>query len=158
MEIRIIRNNYESAAGYTGGSLRIDECGYFCDTLEPENRGLHQDMPLPMIKARKVYGKTAIPAGRYRIKLKVSPSFKDKYYARPYEGRMPYITDIPGFDSVLIHPGNYPSDTKACPLVGMRHSGIHGQLFDSVIAFQDLMDFYIWPAYQRKEEIWMTIE
>lgn len=157
MEMRLTRNSYESAAGYTLGRLALDECGFLCWILEPENRGLYQDMPLSQIKARKVAGKTAIPAGRYKIQVQVSPSFKDRYYAKPYEGKFPYLQNVPGFDNVLIHPGNTPADTKACLLPGMLHQGIRGRVFDSVLAFQDLMDFYIWPAYKRKEEIWITI-
>lgn len=158
MEIRLKRNSYESAAGYSLGRLLLDEGGFFCWILEPENRGLHQDMPLTQIKARKVAGKTAIPAGRYKIQVKVSPSFKGKYYAQKYGGKFPYLTNVPGFDAIMIHPGNLPADTRGCLLPGMLYQGIRGRVFDSVTTFQDLMDFYIWPAYQRKEEIWITIE
>lgn len=158
MEIRLNRNSYESAAGYTLGRLFVDEGGFLCWVLEPENRGLHQDMPLSQIKAKKVKGKTAIPAGRYRINLIKSPSFGEKYYAKPYGGKMPYLQDVPGFDGVMIHPGNKPADTAGCLLPGMRQQGVKGYVFDSVLAWQDLMQFYIWPAYQREEAIWITIE
>ena len=156
--MRIVRNQYESAAGYTHGRLYLDECGFFCWTLEDEDRGLHQEMPLTQIKARKVKGKTAIPRGTYKIQLRVSPSFKDKWYAKPYGGKMPYLQNVPGFSGVMIHPGNRPEDTSGCILPGMLHSGLRGRIFDSVLAFQDLMNFYLWPAYQRKQEIWITIE
>ena len=158
MKIRIVRNQYESAAGYTHGRLFTDEGGFLCWTLEDEDRGLHQDMPLAQIKARKVKGKTAIPAGTYRVQMRVSPKFKDKWYAKPYGGKMPYLQNVPGWEGVLIHPGNRVEDTEGCILPGMLYNGVRGQLFDSVNAFQDLMNFYIWPAYQRKEEIWLTIE
>lgn len=158
MQLRLIRNRYESAAGYTLGRLFVDEGGFLCWVLEPEDRGLHQDMPLAKIKAKKVKGRTAIPAGEYRIKLKVSPTFKDKYYAKPYGGRMPYLENVPGFEGVMLHPGNRPEDTAGCLLPGMRQNGIPGQVFDSVLAWQDLMRFYLWPAYQRNQEIWITIE
>lgn len=158
MELRLKRNDYESAAGYSLGRLFVDEGGFFCWILEPENRGLHQDMPLPQIKARKVAGKTAIPAGRYKIQVKVSPSFKDKYYGKKYGGKYPYLSNVPGFDAIMIHPGNLPSDTRGCLLPGMLYQNIRGRVFDSVSTYQDLMDFYIWPAYLRKEEIWLTIE
>lgn len=158
MELRLIRNSYESAAGYTLGRLFVDEGGFLCWVLEPENRGLHQDMPLAQIKAKKVKGKTAIPAGRYRIKVKVSPSFKGKWYAQPFVGKFPYLQDVPGFDGVMIHPGNTAEDTAGCLLPGELQLGIKGRVFNSVLAWQDLMNFYIWPAYQRKEEIWITIE
>lgn len=157
MEIRVVRNNYESAAGYTHARLFVDEGGFLCWTLEDEDRGLHQDMPLKQILARKVKGKTAIPTGRYRVKLLVSPSLKDRYYAKPYEGRFPTIMNVPGFSGILIHPGNKTADTSGCILVGMLQGNIRGQIFDSVNAYQDLMDFYIWPAYKRGEEIWINI-
>ena len=158
MKLRIARNNYESAAGYTIGRLFLEEGGYFCDTLEDEDRGLHQDMPLAQIKARKVYGQTAIPKGTYRVQLRVSPSLKDRYYARPFGGKFPYLQNVPGFDGVMLHPGNGPEDVKGCICPGVCHSGIKGRVFDSVLAWQDLMQFYIWPAYQREEEIWLTID
>ena len=63
MIIRVARNSYESAAGYTHGRLYVDEGGFLCWTLEDEDRGLRQDMPLAQIKARKVKGATAIPKG-----------------------------------------------------------------------------------------------
>lgn len=158
MEIRIKRAPAESGEGYTHGRLFVDEGGFFCWTLEDTDRGLTQEMPLEEIKRLKVYGQTAIPTGRYPIQLRVSPRLKDKPYAKPYGGKMPYIYGIPGYSGVMIHPGNTTADTLGCVLVGMLHSGIRGRIFDSQKAFRDLMDFYIWPAYQRGEKIWITIE
>jgi hypothetical protein len=157
MEIRVVRNSYESAAGYTHARLFVDEGGFLCWTLEPEDRGLHQDMPLTQIQARKVKGKTAIPTGRYLVKLLVSQKFKGRDYAKPYGGRFPTIMNVPGFSGILIHPGNTPADTSGCILPGMLQGSIRGHVFDSVKAYRDLMDFYIWPAYKRGEEIWINI-
>lgn len=158
MRIRVARNKYESAAGYTHARLLIDECGFFCWTLEDEDRGLTQDMPLAKIERIKVKGKTAIPTGTYKAQLRVSPKFKDRAWAKPYDGKVVYLQNVPGYSGVCIHPGNTPEDTDGCLLVGMLHSGIRGRIFDSVTTYQDLMDFYIMPAYKRKEEIWITIE
>ena len=158
MNIRVVRNQYESAAGYTHARLLLDEGGFFCWTLEDEDRGLHQDMALPQIERVKVKGKTAIPRGTYRVRLRVSPRFKDRYWTQKYGGRVPYLENVPGFSGVCIHVGNTPEATEGCLLVGMLHSGIRGRIFDSAITFEDLMDFYIWPAYNRNEEIWLTIE
>ena len=158
MKITIIRNAYESAAGYTHARLLTDEGGFLCWTLEPEDRGLTQDMPLELIKRIKVKGYTAIPKGTYPIELRVSPTLKDRSYAKAYGGMFPYIKNIPGFSYVMIHPGNTKADTDACILPGMLHSGIRGRIFESQRAYKYLMDYYIWPAYQRKEEIWITIE
>ena len=158
MKITIKRSAVESAAGYTHGRLLTDEGGFLCWTLEDEDRDLQQDMPLEQIKARKVYGKTAIPRGTYRVGLRVSPSLKDRDYAKPYGGKFPVIENVPGFSGCMIHPGNTPADTRGCLLVGMLRSGIRGRIFESQKAYRDLMDFYVWPAYQRGEEIWLTIE
>lgn len=166
MRMRLARNAYESAAGYTLGRLFVDEGGFLCWVLEPENRGLRQDMALSQIERKKVKGKTAIPTGTYRIRLRVSPKFGDKWYAKEYGGKFPYLCDVPGFDAIMIHPGNTApgtpgatsSDTAGCLLPGEYTKLSPGRVFNSVLAFQDLMNFYIWPAYKRGEEIWITIE
>lgn len=158
MKMHLTRNAYESAAGYTLGRLFVDEGGFLCWVLEPENRGLRQDMALSQIERKKVKGKTAIPTGTYRIRLRVSPKFGDKWYAKEYGGKFPYLCDVPGFDAIMIHPGNTAEDTAGCLLPGEVQGFIRGRVFNSVLAWQDLMRFYIWPAYQRKEEIWITID
>ena len=138
--------------------LSVEECGRLCDILEPVDRGLRKDMSLAEIKKLKVAGATAIPTGEYEVTLAVSPTFKDKYYAKKYGGRFPLIKDVPGFSGVLIHPGNSPKDTKACQLPGVYDAGRPDYVRDSVMAFQDLMDFYIWPAFLRKDKITLKIE
>lgn len=158
LKIRTVRNQYESAAGYTHARMFTDEGGFLCWTLEPEDRGLTQDMTLEQIKRIKVPGKTAIPKGTYPIKLRVSPTLKDREYAKPYGGMFPYIENIPGFSSVMIHPGNTTKDTRACILPGMLQGKTRGRVFDSQKAYRDLMDFYIWPAYLRGDQIILTVE
>ena len=158
MEIRIKRAPAESGNGWTHGRLSTDEGGFLCWTLEDTDRGLRQDMPLEEIKRRKVYGQTAIPAGRYPIQLRVSPRLGGRPYAQKYGGKFPVLEDVPGFSGVMIHPGTTVEDTRGCLLVGMLRSGIRGRIFDSRKAYRDLMDFYIWPAFLRNEEIWITIE
>lgn len=80
-----------------------------CDTMEPTDRGLHQGMSLAEIKAKKVPGKTAIPYGRYKIKMTYSPKYKRM---------MPLITPVIGFDGVRVHSGNSSKDSLACVLLG----------------------------------------
>jgi hypothetical protein len=93
--------------GYTIGTLSIDG-QYFCDTLEDAVRQV------------KVYGKTAIPYGRYNIILNVSPHF----------GRiLPRLIDVPQFEGVLIHRGNTAEDTAGCILVG--ENKVKGKVINS---------------------------
>ena len=158
VEVKLKRSPAESGPGYTHGRLFVEECGFLCWTLEDADRGLRSDMTEEEIKKIKKAGETAIPTGRYRIVLSVSPTLKDRSYAKPYGGRFPVLLGVPGFSGVMIHPGTTTSDTRGCLLVGMLHSGTRGRIFDSQKAYRDLMDFYVWPTYLRNEEIWITIE
>lgn len=93
---------------YTIGTLYIDGTP-LCDSLEDTDRGIKQSDPLSAIQSKKVYGETAIPTGTYRITVNRSPKF----------GRdLPRLLDVPGYDGVLIHAGNAPSDTLGCILPG----------------------------------------
>ncbi|MBR5297192.1 MAG: hypothetical protein IKU29_04910, partial [Parabacteroides sp.] len=122
---------------YTIGSLYIDY-EWVCDTLEDVDRGLTQDMDEAEIKAIKVYGKTAIPMGEYKIDMSViSNKFKNKPWAKQYEGRLPRFIDVPGYEGVLIHVGNTEKDTEGCILVG--YNKVVGQVINSTSAFHKLM-------------------
>lgn len=129
----------------------------FSDTLEDKDRGIIQSMPTTEIYKRKVYGSTAIGAGRYKIRMDIiSPKFKKRSWAAPYGGRLPRLEDVPGFDGILIHVGNSPADTNGCVLIG--YNRVKGKVVDSAKAFKALMDNYLVPAAQRGEEIWITVE
>ena len=141
---------------YTIGRLYIDG-NYTCDTLEDCDRGLTQEMPLEEIKAKKVYGKTAIPTGTYEIDMNtVSPKFKDRSWAKPYGGKLPRLIGVKGFDGVLLHVGNTASDSSGCLLVGKN--SIKGMITDSTRTFHTLMSKYLLPAKVSGNKITITIE
>ena len=158
VEMTLKRSAAESGPGYTHGRLFLEESGFLCWTLEDEDRGLTSDMAPAKIAAVKVHGRTAIPTGRYRVELRVSPKFKDRPWAKPFGGLVPWIKDVPGFEDVLLHVGNTPNDTEGCVLVGMVKGSKRGRLFDSTAAFRDLMTHYLLPAHERKDEIYITIQ
>ena len=73
------------------------------------------------IKSKKIYGQTAISTGIYKIDMNtVSPKFKDRSWAKPYDGKLPRLLNVPGYEGILIHVGNTVEYTSGCILVGME--------------------------------------
>lgn len=98
--MRLTLQRLELSEESTIGRLAIDGAD-FAWTLEDTVR-----------TGPKVYGKTAIPAGKYEIQLTMSNRFKRV---------LPLLINVPGFDGVRIHPGNTAADTDGCLLVGFGH-------------------------------------
>lgn len=136
MELRLRRIARRET--YTIGKLYIDG-EYFCDTLEDTDRGLRQDMSLPVIRAKKRNGVTAIPTGRYKVTLKVqSPRFSKKAMYDFCKGYLPRLINVLGFEGVLIHVGNTAKDTEGCILVG-RNTKV-GKVLESRVTFTKLYE------------------
>lgn len=116
MRLKITRKYKKQ--GYTIGELFIDG-KKFCDTLEPEDRGLTSDMTGEEVRRLKVMRKTAIPKGRYQVRMDVvSPKYKTRAAYEFCEGKLPRLVAVPGFSGILIHIGNWKEDTGGCILVG----------------------------------------
>jgi len=124
---------------YTEGELYVMKEGVperFCETLEPHRRDLR-------CGEAKVMGETAIPEGKYRVSLDMSPKY----------GRlMPYVQDVPQFTNIMLHPGNDVEDTKGCILVGQR-LGL-GKLINSRKTFDVLFGLM---GTAKGEEITITV-
>lgn len=141
---------------YTIGHLYVNG-KYFCDTLEDADRGAKQTDPLAAIQAVKVYGKTAIPKGTYKVTMNVrSP----KYYAKASykafcNGYMPRLLSVPAYDGVLIHAGNTAEDTLGCILVGLNK--VKGKVLESRATWEKLMTQYLLPAKKNGTNIQITI-
>lgn len=114
----LIDRKYKKAT-YTIGKLYIDGV-YFSDTVEDKDRGLTDKDSLEKIKATKVYAKTAIPRGTYKVRMDiVSPKFSKKPYYKSFcNGKMPRIMDVKGFDGILIHKGSNANSSAGCIIVG----------------------------------------
>lgn len=93
---------------YTIGKLYIDN-KYFCDTIEDKVRDLNKDGDLNDLGETKVYGETAIPYGTYEVEVTYSPKFKRE---------LPLIKNVPHFEGIRIHRGNYAKDSSGCIIVG----------------------------------------
>lgn len=123
---------------YTIGSLYIDGV-FFCDTLEDVDRGLLQKMPLDEIKSLKIQHKTAIPRGEYEVTLKVkSPKYSQRSQYDFCKGYLPRLINVPGFEGILIHIGNYAKDSSGCILVG--DNKVKGQVVNSTATFKKLYE------------------
>lgn len=124
--------------GYTIGNLYVDGVA-FCDTLEDTDRGLMQGMSADYIRKVKAAhkGATAIPRGRYEVTLSVtSPKFAAKSAYQFCGGKLPRLLNVTGYDGVLIHIGNTPSDTEGCVLVG--RNTVKGKVLESTATFRAL--------------------
>lgn len=149
--MKLLLKRIAKKSTYTIGKLYIDG-EYFADTLEDKDRGLTQDMDLEDILRIKVYGETAIPTGTYRIDMNtISPKFKDRSWAKPYKGKIPRLLDVPGFDGVLLHPGNTANDSLGCVLVGNNTQV--GKVLNSQAVFKRLMQKLL-----GEQDITLTIE
>ena len=100
--------------GYTISRVFVDGKRFgdgkkYCNILEDEDRGLTNDMSVDEILAKKKYGETAIPTGRYEVKISWSPKFKKD---------MPILIAVKGFTGIRIHSGNTAKDSLGCLLVG----------------------------------------
>ena len=141
---------------YTIGRLYVDGV-FFCNTLEDRDRGLKQTDPIATIKARKVYGETAIPSGTYGVAMNVtSPKYAAvSWYWQLCRGKMPRLLAVPGFDGILIHPGTDALSTRGCILVG-RNTKV-GKLTESRACFQELYKL-MKSAADRGETITVEIK
>lgn len=122
---------------YTIGKMAIDG-KYFCNTLEDKVRDL--------TKESKVFGRTAIPAGTYRVTMTYSPKFKRV---------MPLVNGVPQFEAIRIHPGNKAEDTEGCILVG--ENTVIGGLTNSR-KWSDELNKRIQDAINKKENVYITLK
>lgn len=152
MELVLKRDKNKSTELSTIGQLYIDNI-YFCDTLEDTDRGLISTMSLEEISKIKIKGITAIPKGKYKITLDiVSPRFSTKSAYKSIEGKLPRLLNVPGYEGILIHIGNYPKDTDGCILVGKYSS--KDMISSSTIWFNKLYE----KLKESKDDIYITIE
>lgn len=134
MKIEVKR--FDNGMHDTLGELFING-KFMCFTLEDEKREV------------KVKGDTCIPAGTYKVGKRYSPS------KSPRLGHdLLWVMDVPGFQWILIHPGNTEDDTDGCLLVGTMIGKINGKraVTNSVKAYNKIYPV-ISAAIDRGEEV-----
>jgi hypothetical protein len=119
----------------TISTLSVDGLPY-CYTLEDVVREE---------SAEKVYGKTAIPYGTYKVIIDFSNHFKKL---------LPHVLNVPGFEGIRIHSGNTAEDTEGCILVGLSKGT--NTVYESRKGFA-LLYTKIEEAVERYEDITLEI-
>lgn len=142
MELTLVRTQKTELS--TISHLLIED-KHECFVIEDTDRGLTQDMPLEQIIKQKIFGKTAIPSGRYQIKITFSVRFKRL---------LPELLKVPAYEGIRIHIGNYPRDTEGCLLPGVTPS--KDCVLNSKTAFTNLYKKLL--SVPKNEEIWITIK
>lgn len=66
---------------------------------------------------KKVKHETRIPAGIYQVEQRKEGKFFNQYSKRFKHSFVPELLNVPGFTGILIHIGNFVSDTSGCLLV-----------------------------------------
>ncbi len=140
MELLLARRGYSDEA--TEGDLfdATDDAQpeFLCYTLEDRVRP-------PGVK---VPGETAIPPGRYRVVVTLSPTFRCW---------MPLLRNVPMYSGIRIHWGNRAIHTRGCIVVGDDPTGSRDNwVGKSRIAYDRLFD-RIMAAQERGEEVWITV-
>lgn len=122
----------------TTGELYVD--GVFeCFTLEDTRRAPGEP---------KVPGKTAIPEGNYFVIVNKSPRFGVD---------MPLVLGVRDFSGVRFHPGNHPSDTEGCILVGRQVSTkVQDEILESRPAYEQLFK-KLQAAQDRRDDVVLAV-
>lgn len=152
MEILLKRDYCKMS--YTIGNLFVDGV-WLCNTLEDKVRDYNKDGDLNDANEQKVYGKTAIPYGRYEVTIKIqSPKYSQRASYIWCGGYLPRLLNVPHFEGILIHGGNSAEDSCGCLLVG--ENKVKGRLVNSMETLKKLYA-KLKEASDIGEHIWITI-
>jgi hypothetical protein len=129
MNIRVLRKTFTEDS--TIGELTVNGQPE-CFTLEDK------------VRAVKIHGNTAIPAGIYEVTITFSEKFK-----KP----LPLLLNVPNFAGIRIHSGNTAVDTEGCILVGTTKGP--DRVNNSRVAFKAL--FAKIEAALNKEKVFIEV-
>ena len=135
MKLKLTRDVFTDLS--TTGKLTVDD-EYFSFTLEDTDRKME-------VGGEKVYGKTCVPRGTYDVVLN---------FSNRYQKVMPQVLNVPQFEGIRIHAGNFHGDTNGCVLLGSTRSTDF--VGNSMVTFDRLMGI-LEDAYDRQEPITLEI-
>ncbi|MFZ0212516.1 MAG: DUF5675 family protein [Candidatus Acidiferrales bacterium] len=135
-KVNLTVNRQQGTVNSTPGLLDLAGV-FFCYTLEPR-KDQSQGKPY------------CIPAGAYELEILESPHFTALMAQSPAwqaafsglfpDGKVltPHVMNVPGFENIEIHLGNFPKDTEGCCLVGETRAADFVGASD--LAFRTLMN------------------
>jgi hypothetical protein len=123
---------------YTIGKFYINE-KEFSDSIEDKDRDYNYDGDLDDPGEDKVWGRTAIPYGKYKVILTQSPKFKRL---------LPLILDVKNFKGIRIHSGSTAKDSAGCILLGKLDK--NNQLYNSKKTIDKLVSLML----ESKQLVW----
>lgn len=135
-----------STPNSTASQLLMDN-KHFCFVIEDGYR------------EKKVKKETRIGAGRFPVVPVKFGRFFEAYKKKFGHKFALLVKNVPGFDGIMIHIGNYIKDTDGCPLVNRSIGmGVDGNFFgsDSTSVYK-LLYSLIDAALERGEEIWLEV-
>lgn len=106
--MHLILQREKSRDEFTPGELFVDGA-HFCWTLEDTVREIPGQSPVEW----KIFGKTAIPVGTYKIVINWSSRFKRQ---------MIQLLNVKGFEGIRIHNGPTEKSTDGCILVHYKRA------------------------------------
>lgn len=132
----------------TVSKLTIDG-KFYGYVLEDENRAV------------KIKGETRIPSGTYKIGLRTVGKHHEQYlkdYPSIHIGMLE-LQNVPNFQFILIHKGNFETDTSGCLLCGKEWMGSAGVLSvtKSKLAYDEIYPI-ISSAIKHKEDVTIEID
>jgi hypothetical protein len=136
MEIKVVRSVRNQNS--TFGKMFMNN-EFYAYTCEDKVRNLKGD------KSKKIYGKTAIDAGRYEVVLSYSEHFK-KY--------LPLLLNVPCFQGIRIHGGNTSEDSLGCILIG-ANGDLKSCISNCASKVNNLVS--ILKGVEKKEKTWIEI-
>lgn len=92
----------------------------------------------------KIPGVTAIPEGRYRVRLSMSTRFREV---------LPALEDVPQFTGIRVHALNWQEGTEGCIGVGLSTDGMRS-IFESQKAVQRLV---AWLKERELDRVWWEV-
>jgi hypothetical protein len=146
LELKLFRKYKQPT--YTIGKLSAEE-KFLCDTVEDRIRELNDynhDGDFDDPGEGKVYGETAIPCGRYEIKLT---------YSQKLKRTLPILLDVPGYSGIRIHKGLNEKSTLGCIIVG--ENKVKGGVINSPYWETTIINL-IREAIKNKKRVFITIE